>query len=124
MRPSLYHRTLFALLASHIAWASYAHAFQQGSYYVIDLVESEEAESLAGRLAVPATALADSKATTPITTIQERSEFEIDYANSIGTSSDSGFELDKAPETTFEVEDTSFSTSTFDFGSSNTVFGD
>ena len=108
-----------------MAIASRSDAFEQGSYYVIDLVETAEAAPVAGRLAVPKSVLAGrGTAETPASPLEERSEFEIDYAKGLLSASHSAFELDASAEPATEPESSNFSTSTFDFGSSNTVFGE
>jgi hypothetical protein len=46
------------LLTLLIVCTVHSHAFDQGSYFIFDIVESAESEPIKGRLAVPAEALA------------------------------------------------------------------
>jgi len=130
---SLRCQFLIVVLAIQIACASFAHAFEQSSYFVFDIVDAEEAEPTHGRLAIPADALAKVEADTRTTVEIERSEFEIDFKQPIqaNSSASSSFEFDALAETTPSTENTSFgdetldfNTETFDFGTSNTVFGE
>lgn len=81
-----------------------------------------------GRLAVPAQAITAEATETTNTTPEKRSEFEIDFNQPIqSTDVNSAFELRIADEDTADVPDTenvSFSTDSFDFGTSMTVFGE
>lgn len=124
MRFSLNLRSMLALMMLHIAGTSASHAFEQGSYHVIDLTESADAAAVAGRLAVPQAALDEGATEAPSHSIEKRSEFEIDYVESIGSTGNSSFEYDAVREATPEKESINFSTGTFDFGSSKTMFGD
>lgn len=112
-------------LAILLANAGSSHAYEQGSYYVIDLVERAEAQPVAGRLAVPKSVLAGrGLADSPTAPVQEHGEFEIDFSESIAGTNNSAFEFNDPLETETETESTNFSTITFDFGSSNTVIGE
>jgi hypothetical protein len=102
----------------------HSHAFDQGSYFIFDIVESAESEPIKGRLAVPAEALARVDSESAQVAV-ERSEFEIDFHQPIQSGeANSAFDLNTPVQTTADGENISFSTDSFDFGSSNTVFGE
>jgi hypothetical protein len=116
---------LITVLALTAASASNAFAFEQGNYFIFDIVDSKEVKPIQGRLAVPAEALVTVKIE-PHTAIQteKRSEFETDFTKTIRPQSTNNmFELDIQVEATPEPENTSFSTDSFDLGRSDTVFG-
>lgn len=119
-----FSHSLLAVLAVQLLWAGYAGAFEQGSYHLFDLVEKEGHAPLPGRLAVPKTALANSSVKEPALSVADRGEFEINYSEPLETSGNTSFEFIPFEETTASSDTgTSFSTDSFDFNSSNSVFG-
>ena len=52
------YRFLIAVILIHASCANYVHSYEQGTYFVFDIIESAEAEPTKGRLAIPAEALA------------------------------------------------------------------
>lgn len=121
------YRHLLTALAIQVACVSFAHAYEQGSYFVFDLVNSKEVMPIEGRIAVLAEALNAVTTETVTTEEVERSEFEIDFSKTMQPDStiSSTFQIDVLTETdTTEVETTSFGTESFDFGTTNTVFGE
>jgi len=112
------------LLTLLIVCTVHSHAFDQGSYFIFDIVESAESEPIKGRLAVPAEALARVDSESAQVAVG-RSEFEIDFHQPIQSGeANSAFDLNTPVQTTADGENISFSTDSFDFGSSNTVFGE
>jgi hypothetical protein len=119
------YRFLIAVILIHASSANYVHSYEQGTYFVFDIIESAEAEPTKGRLAIPAEALA--QATTESAMVQEskRSEFEIDYKQSIQPkTTGSGFEFDSLSETAPYTETNRFGTDALGFESSASVFGE
>lgn len=119
---------LLAVLTVQLLWAGHAGAFEQGSYHLIDLIEKEGEAPLPGRLAVPKAALASRLAEDPKHSIANRGEFEIDYSEPLESSGNTSFEFIPLEETatlpgTSADTGTSFSTDSFDFNSTNSVFG-
>lgn len=119
-------RNLMTALALQIACVSMAHAFEQGSYFVFDIVDSPEVKPIDGRLAVPAKTLAIVESEVAITTDAKRSEFEIDFNHPIRpySENETSFKFEPVVETTPEIETTSFGTETFGRGTSDTLFGE
>ncbi len=120
------YQCMIALILIHVACASPMHSYEQGSYFVFDIIESAEATPTKGRLAIPAEALAQAKKKTATAVEIERSELEIDFMETIQpkTSADSAFELDPmAKIETFTIP-TRFRTKALDSGSSESVFGE
>ena len=116
---------IIALIAIQVTCTNFAHSYEQGSYFVFDILESAEAEPTKGRLAIPAETLA--KAETERATIEEteRSEFEIDFKLTVQSETiDSAFQSDPSPKTESFFGTTSFQVKAFDFGSSDSVFGE
>ncbi len=128
--PIAPQRSIFPLTILIVLWATAGSicAFEQGSYYLFDFVENESSPSVPGRLPVPKAAMEITENSTGNLTHspQTRSEFEIDYTKSFQaqTTSDFGIKIGHDPQADTVSENTSFSTESFDFGSSNTVFGD
>ena len=117
---------LIAVIVILMASLSSVHSYEQGSYFVFDIIESAEATPTKGRLAIPAEALAQAKTKSTTAIEIECSEFEIDFKDTIKpkTSADSTFELD--PMTRIEpfIKPTKFRTKAFESGSSKSVFGE
>ena len=121
---SKYH-CMIVLILVHVACASSMHSYEQGSYFIFDIIESAEAEPAKGRLAIPAQALAQAKKKSATAEEIERSEFEIDFKQIIQpkTSLDSTFELDPKAKIEPFTEPTRFRTQAFDSEISESVFG-
>ena len=116
---------LIAVILIQASCASFVHSYEQGSYFVFDIIESTEAEPTKGRLAIPAEALAQVETEGATAEESERSEFELDYNQSIQPkTTGSGFEFDSLSETAPIIEPTSFGAEAFDMGSSASVFGE
>jgi hypothetical protein len=125
--------TVATLCAAAVALGSNALcAYEQGTYFIYDLVEKIDASTVAKRLPVQASLLVAAKndagkdTTTTITnTAEKKSEFEIDFS-SIKTSTGSTFKS----AITIEIDDGSAvkmtdDTSTFDFNTTQTsTFGE
>ena len=119
-------RYLIAVIVILMASLSSVRSYEQGSYFVFDIIESEEATPAKGRLAIPAESLAQSKTKSATTVEIKRSEFEIDFKETIQpkTSADSAFELDPMAKIETFTKPTKFRTKAFDSGSSKSVFGE
>jgi hypothetical protein len=113
------------LAATFLVVAGYRlSAFEQGTYFIYQLVEQADAQVVDKRLALDSELFAEAVKTQAESTPQteERSEFEIDYT-SLSTTSTSGFEI--TPPTDTEVQTTS-DTSAFNIGTEDTtisIFG-
>ncbi len=119
-------RNLIAVIVILMASLSSVHSYEQGSYFVFDIIESAEATPTKGRLAIPAEALAQAKKKTATAVEIERSELEIDFMETIQpkTSADSAFELDPMAKIETFTKPTRFRTKALDSGSSESVFGE
>ena len=117
---------LIAVIVILMACLSSIHSYEQGSYFVFDIIESAEATPTKGRLAIPAEALAQTKTKSATALEIERSEFEIDFKETIQpkTSADSAFELDPMAKIETFTKPTRFRTKALDSGSSESVFGE
>ena len=117
---------VITLIAIQATCANFAHAYEQGSYFVFDIIESAEATPTKGRLAIPAESLAQSKTKSATTVEIKRSEFEIDFKETIQpkTSADSAFELDPMAKIEPFTKPTKFRTKAFDSGTSKSVIGE
>ena len=100
------------------------HSYEQGSYFIFDIVKSAQAEPIKGRLAIPAEALAQAKKKSATAEETERSEFEIDFKQTIQpkTSVDSAFELDPKAKIEPFTKPIKFRTKAFDSERSESVF--
>ena len=118
-------RNLIAVIVILMASLSSVHSYEQGSYFVFDIIESAEATPTKGRLAIPAEALVQAKKKTATAVEIERSELEIDFMETIQpkTSADPAFELDPTKIETF-TKPTRFRTKALGSGSSESVFGE
>ena len=103
-------------------------AYEQGTYFIFDLVEKIDAPTAAKRIAADRSIFTESTDKPALAaTDKERSEFEIDFG-SIAQSGGSIFE--KSTGSAFEVDPSASSTSTsdsstsFDLNSSHSVFDD
>jgi len=119
---------LYSLLAAAWLGAGSATAFEQSSYYVFDIVETAGAKAKHDRLPVPKAAIEvkqDEIVETDILS-ETRSEFEIDYTQPIHSAPGSSFNVNLGDDNSgqSDKESRSYSTESFDFGTSNTVFGD
>ena len=119
-------RYLIAVIVILMASLSSVHSYEQGSYFVFDIIESAETTPTKGRLAIPAEALAQAKTKTATAVEIERSEFEIDFKETIQpkTSADSAFELDPMAKIETFTKPDRFRAKAFDFESSESVFGE
>ena len=119
-------RYLIAVIIILMASLSSVHSYEQGSYFVFDIIESAEATPTKGRLAIPAEALAQSKTKSATTVEIKRSEFEIDFKETIQpkTSADSAFELDPMAKIEPFTKPAKFKTKAFDFERSKSVLGE
>lgn len=118
-------RCLIAVILIQASCASFVHSYEQGSYFVFDIIESTEAEPTEGRLAIPAEALAQAETESATVPEIERSEFEIDFKQTIQPkSAGSAFEFDSLAETEPITETISFGTEALGFESSASVFGE
>ena len=117
---------LIAVVVILMASLSSVHSYEQGSYFVFDIIESAEVTPTKGRLAIPAEALAQAKAKSATAVEIKSSEFEIDLKETIQpkTSADSAFELDPMAKTEPFTKPAKFKTKAFDSGSSKSVFGE
>lgn len=99
-------------------------AFEQGTYFIYQLVKQGDTQVVDKRLALDSELFAETVKTQAESTPQteERSEFEMDYT-SLGTTSTSGFEI--TPPTDTELQTTS-DKSAFNIGTEDTtisIFG-
>lgn len=118
-------RSIIALIAIQATCTNFAHSYEQGSYFVFDILESAEAEPTKGRLAIPAEALAKADTQRAPTEETKRSEFEIDFKLTVQPKTiDSAFQSDPSHKTESFTGNTSFQVKGFDFGSSDSVFGE
>lgn len=108
------------LICPHIAVS-----FEQGSYFVFDLVESDKSEAKAGRLALKKEAFtvkaSESTDKASLEVVDE--EFIADFTQPIKAAGNSSFQFETsdfgADESSSTQDDLSF-----DFGTSDSVFGD
>lgn len=119
-------RFIIAVIVIQVACASCVHSYQQGSYFVFDIIKSTEATTTKGRLAIPAEALTQAKAKSTTTEEIKTSEFTIEIEETIQpkTSVDSAFELGPMTKIKPFTKTTRFGTETFDSESSKSVFGE
>ena len=68
---------IIALILIHVACASSMHSYEQGSYFIFDIILSAKAEPTKGRLAIPAEAFAQAKTKSAKNEEVERSVFMI-----------------------------------------------
>ena len=117
---------LIAVIVILIASLSSVHSYEQGSYYVFDIIEPAEATPTKGRLVIPAETLAQTKTKSATAVEIKRSEFEIDFKETIQpkTSGDSAFKLDPMAKIEPFTKPTKFKTKAFDYGRSKSVFGE
>ena len=117
---------LIAVIVILMASLSYVHSYEQGSYFVFDIIESAETTPTKGRLAIPAEALAQAKTKSAKALEIERSEFEIDFKETIQPKAlaDSAFELDPMAKIEPFTKPTKFKTKAFDYRRSQSVFGE
>jgi hypothetical protein len=115
--PRLKQTTLAYLSATLIvAAACQLSAFEQGTYFIYQLVEQSDAPVIDNRLAVDSQLFAKAK-TAAVTRTAEVSEFEMDYT-SLGRTDTSGFESSQTYNTDLE---TTSEASAFDIGTQETV---
>ena len=118
-------RCLIALITIQATCVNFAHSYDQGSYFVFDIIESAELEPAKGGIAVPAEALAKAESPRAATEQTERSEFEIDFKQAIQPKTiDSAFKSDPSAKTKPFTRTTSFQVKAIDFVSSDSVFGE
>ena len=119
-------RNLIAVIVILMASLSSVHSYEQGSYFVFDIIESAEATPTKGRLAIPAEALVQAKKKTATAVEIERSELEIDFMETIQpkTSADSAFELDPKAKIEPFTKPTRFRTQDSNSDRSKSVFGE
>lgn len=116
---------LITLIAIQATCANFAHSYEQGSYFVFDILESAEAEPTKGRLRIPAEALAKAETQRAMTKETHRSEFKIDFKLTVEPiTMESAFQSDLSPKKEPFIRTTSFQVKTFDFGSSDSAFGE
>ena len=117
---------LIAVIVILMACLSSVHSYEQGSYFVFDIIESAETTPTKGRLAIPAESLAQAKTKSATALEIKRSEFEIDLKETFQpkTSADSAFELDPMAKIETFTKPTRFRTKALDSGSSESVFGE
>lgn len=119
-------RSVIALIVIHGACASCVHSYEQGSYFVFDIIESTETLPTKGRLAIHTRALAQAK--TKISTAEEieRSEFEVNFKETIqpSTSVDSASELDPMARLKSITNPSRFRADDFSFEGSKSAFGE
>ena len=119
------YRCLIALITIQATCVNFAHSYEQGSYLVFNIIESAELEPTKGGIAIPAEALAKAETQPVVTGQSERSEFEIDFKQAIQPKTiDSAFKPDPSVKTEPFTRTTSFQAKAFDFGSSDSVFGE
>ncbi|MGZ0706970.1 hypothetical protein ACWPKO_01365 [Coraliomargarita sp. W4R53] len=117
-----------ALFTGCLTCANLTHAFEQSSYFIFDIIESQGTAPVQGRLALPAAALTkvekDIKSSTQRRA--ERSEFEIDFNQVIqGSGHESApFTFDQPIKAPTKARSSSFSTESFGLGTSNSEFGE
>ena len=115
---------LIALIAIQAICANFAYSYEQGSYFVFDIIGSAELEPAKGRLAIPAEALTKAETKRAATGQAERSEFEIDFKQAIQPKGKgSGFRSDSQAKMKPFTRTTSPKVEAFDFGTSGSVFG-
>ena len=115
--PRLTQTALAYLSATLIVTAGcQLSAFEQGTYFIFQLVEQSDAPAIENRLAVNSQLFANAE-TTAVTSTAEVSEFEMDYS-SLGTTNNSGFESTQKYSTQL---DTTSQASTFDIGTQETI---
>ena len=122
---SKYH-CMIVLILIHVACPSSMHSYEQGSYFIFDIIESAEAEPTKGRLAIPAEAFAQAKKKSARAKEVEGREFEIDFKQIIQpkTSVDSAFELDTKAKIETISKPTRFRSQAYDSERSESVFGE
>ena len=99
-------------------------AYQQSNYFVFDLVDEDTSKPIMGRLAVPSQTINTESVELSRVLPEAESEFEIEIDRTMQTTTDSSFDLIILEEETAQSDDFSFSSETFDLGTSTTVFGE
>ena len=117
---------MIALILIHVACASSMYSYEQGSYFIFDIIESAKAEPIKSRTAIPAEAFAQAKTKGTSAEEVERNEFEIDIMQTIEpkTSVDSAFELDIKVKIEPITKRNRFRTQAFDQERSESFFGE
>ena len=115
--------TVIVILMAHL---SPVHSYEQGSYFIFDIIESTEATPTSGRLAIPAEALTQAKTKSATAEEIKSSEFEIDFKETIEpkTSIDSAFVLDPVAKIEPFTKPTKFRAKAFDYERSTSAFGE
>ena len=129
MKRPISHFALVACFLASLVCSQVAFGFEQGSYFVFELVDSDEDKSKTGRLVLKKEAFAqkESVATSKDSLKLEEGEFLIDFSKPAEKSGTSSFEIEAAPDfgaddSTSSQGSSSFGTSSF--GTSDSVFGD
>lgn len=125
MTRPISHLALSLCFVATLICPHVAVSFEQGSYFVFDLVESDKSEAKAGRLALKKEVFAvkASKSTDKTSLKVDDKDFIADFSQPIQAGGNSSFKL----ETSDFGADESSSTQDdlgFDFGTSGSVFGD
>ena len=117
---------LIAVIVILIASLSSVHSYEQGSYYVFDIIEPAEATPTKGRLVIPAEALAQTKTKSATAEEIKISGFEIDFKETIQPklSVDSAFVLDPVAKIEPFTKPTKFRAKAFDYERSTSAFGE
>lgn len=128
----LSHRQTISVLAPLVALFLAplgAPAYEQSSYHVFELVESDSEKTVDGRMPFPADTFAEASepTTTSPSVAVERSEFEIDFTQTIRNDSATDFNTGlSAFETTGTTDGVgqSFGFGGSSFGTSTSAFGE
>ena len=126
-RPIAHYTLAVCLLASPVS-TQIAVGFEQGNYFVFELVDSKKDKIKSRRLALKKETFAqkEREATSKDSLKLEEGEFVIDFSKPVEKSGTSSFEIEAVPEfgagdSSSSQDGTSFGTS---FGTSGSVFGD
>ena len=119
-------RCLITVIIILMVYLCSVHSYEQGSYFIFDIIESAEQTPTKGRLAITVEALAQAKTKSATAEEIECSEFEIDLKGTIlpETSLDSAFVLDPIAKIEPYTKPTKFRAKAFDLERSKSVFGE
>ncbi len=119
-------RCLITVIIILMVYLCSVHSYEQGSYFIFDIIESAEATPTSGRLAIPAEALTHAKTKSAIAEEIKYSEFEIDFNETIQlkTSADSVFVLDPVAKIEPFTKPTKFRAKAFDYERSTSAISE
>lgn len=124
MKRPISHFTLTVSFLASLFCAQIAFSYEQGSYFVFELVDSDESKSKTRRLALKKEVFAQKESVETAKEILklEEGEFLMDFSKLVEKSGTSSFDIEAAPD--FGADASSSSQGSTSFGTSDSVFGD